>query len=145
MAAAEAVMFSHFPLYHPEHRDDGLEPHYVGERYFFAKSPVNTNKTVDISDYIGMKVDALCEHTCQMEMTIADLQVQLAASGLDVPLLRDADPKEYRPLIDMQIRAWAGAVGRRAGFEYGEEFRRVRFGGVEPWARRNGEELPDDV
>jgi hypothetical protein len=60
-------------------------------------------------------------------------------------MLRDADPKDYRPLIDMQIRAWAGAIGRRAGFEYGEEFRRVRFGGVEPWARRNGEELPDDV
>ena len=28
MAATEAVSFSHFPLYHPEHLDDGLEPHY---------------------------------------------------------------------------------------------------------------------
>ena len=37
-AAMEAASFSHFPLYHPEHRDAGLEPHYVGEQYFFAKT-----------------------------------------------------------------------------------------------------------
>ena len=50
MATTEAASFSHFPLYHPEHRDEGLEPHYVGERYFFAKSPRDANKIVDISD-----------------------------------------------------------------------------------------------
>lgn len=66
-AATEASSFSHFPLYHPEHRDDGLEPHYVGERYYFAKSPRDVNKAVDISDYIDRKIDALCEHVCQME------------------------------------------------------------------------------
>src|SRR5213080_292351 len=68
-AATEAAMFAHFPLYHPEHREEGLEPHYVGERYFFAKSPRDANKTVDISDYIEPKIEALCEHVCQMEMT----------------------------------------------------------------------------
>jgi LmbE family N-acetylglucosaminyl deacetylase len=143
MAAAEAASFSHFPLYHPEHREDGLEPHYVGERYFFAKSPRDVNKTVDISDYIDRKVDALCEHVCQMEMTVMDLQQALSASGLDIPALRDADPKNYRPILDTQIRAWAGAVGRRAGFAYGEEFRRVRFGGIGRWAP--GTDLPDDI
>ena len=44
IAATEAASFSHFPLYHPEHRDEGLAPHYVGERYFFAKSPRDVNK-----------------------------------------------------------------------------------------------------
>ena len=43
-AATEAAMFAHFPLYHPEHRDEGLEPHYVGERYFFAKSPATRTR-----------------------------------------------------------------------------------------------------
>jgi LmbE family N-acetylglucosaminyl deacetylase len=144
-AAAEAAMFSHFPLYHPEHRGDGLVPHYVGERYFFAKSPRDVNKVVDISAYIERKIDALCEHVCQMEMTVADLKVQLAASGLDIPFLADADPKEFRPVIEAQIKAWAAAVGRRHGFEYAEEFRRVRFGGIERWARDPGAELRDDI
>jgi LmbE family N-acetylglucosaminyl deacetylase len=62
MAATEAAMFSHFPLYHPEHREGGLEPHYVAERYFFAKAPRDVNKIVDISEQIERKIDALCEH-----------------------------------------------------------------------------------
>ncbi len=144
-AATEAVSFSHFPLYHPEHRDEGLEPHYVGERYFFAKAPRDVNKIVDISHQIELKIDALCEHACQMEMTVAELQVQLAASGLDVPLLRDAKLKEFRPLIEAQIRAWAASVGKRGGFAFGEEFRRVRFSGVERWGREFGASLPEDV
>src|SRR5437867_4388349 len=143
-AATEAATFAHFPLYHPEQRNEGLEPHYVGERYFFAKVPRDANKTVDISDYIERKVEALCEHVCQMEMTVADLQVQLAAWGRDIPLLSEASPKEFRPVIETQIKAWAASVGRRAGFAYGEEFRRVRFSGIERWARGSEAALPDE-
>lgn len=145
LAATEAASFSHFPLYHPDHHRHGLEPHLVGERYFFAKSPRDVNKAVDISDYIEKKIDALCEHVCQMEMTIMDLQAQLAASGLDLPQLRDADPKDYRPIIERQIRAWAGSVGKRHGMEYAEEFRRTRFGGIERAAAAQGIELPEEV
>jgi LmbE family N-acetylglucosaminyl deacetylase len=144
-AATEAAMFSHFPLYHPEHRDEGLAPHYVGERYFFAKSPRGANKAVDISDYIDRKIEALCEHVCQMEMTVADLKLQLAASGLDIPLLANADPKDFRPVIETQIKAWASSVGRRHGFGYAEEFRRTRFDGIERWARGSAGNLADDL
>ncbi len=144
LAATEAASFSHFPLYHPEHADEGLQPHYVGERYFFAKSPRDVNKTVDISGQIERKVDALCEHVCQMEMTVMEAKAAVAASGVEVPVVRDADPGDYRPLIEAQIKAWAASVGTRAGFTYGEEFRRQRFGGVERWLPV-GEGLPDDI
>lgn len=144
LAATEAASFSHFPLYHPDHHRHGLEPHLVGQRYFFAKSPRDVNKAVDISNYIDRKIDALCEHVCQMEMTVMDLQAQLEASGLDIPELRDADPQDYRPLINRQIRSWAASVGRRNGMQYAEEFRRTRFGGIERTAAQ-GIELPDDV
>ncbi len=144
LAATEAASFAHFPLYHPEHAEDGLAPHYVGERYFFAKSPRDANKTVDISEQIGRKIDALYEHVCQMEMTVMEAQVAVAAAGLDIPFVRDADPGDYRPLIETQIKAWAASVGKREGFAYGEEFRRQRFGGVERWLP-GGEALPDDV
>jgi LmbE family N-acetylglucosaminyl deacetylase len=144
LAATEAASFSHFPLYHPEHREEGLEPHYVGERYFFAKSPRDVNKLVDISQQIERKVDALCEHVCQMELTVMDLQMALGASGLDVPALADAEPKNYRPLIDAEIKAWAASVGKREGFAFAEEFRRVRFGGVERWSR-GAAAVPDEL
>jgi LmbE family N-acetylglucosaminyl deacetylase len=144
LAATEAASFSHFPLYHPEHKYEGLAPHYVGERYFFAKSARDANKVVDISETIEKKIDALCEHVCQMEMTVSELQTSLRASGLDIPALANADPKDYRALIERMIRGWAGGIGKRAGFAYGEEFRRVRFGGVERWAQ-GAVELPDDV
>ena len=144
-AATEAASFSHFPLYHPEHHDGGLEPHYVAERYYFAKAPRDANKVVDISGYIERKIAALCEHVCQMEMTVMDLQTQLAASGLNIPMLAQADPRDYRPLIEAQIKRWGAAVGRREGFAYGEEFRRVRFGGIERWAGASVEQLAEDV
>jgi hypothetical protein len=102
------------------------------------------NKVVDITQQIERKIDALCEHVCQMEMTIAELQVELAASGLDIPLLSGADPKNYRPVIDAQIRGWAAATGKAHGFAFAEQFRRVRFGGVSRWAR-GAATLPDDV
>jgi len=144
-AAMEAASFSHFPLYHPEHRDEGLQPHLVGEQYFFAKVPYDVNKAVDISGHVERKIEALCEHASQMELTVAELQMQLAASGLDLPPLGDADPKDCRPVIETMIRTWAAGVGRRHGVALAEEFRRQRFGGIERWARELGAELPDDV
>jgi LmbE family N-acetylglucosaminyl deacetylase len=143
-AAMEAASFSHFPLYHPEHRDEGLQPHYVGEQYFFAKAPRDVNKTVDISASLDRKIDALCQHVSQMELTVAGLQMDLAASGLDVPALRDADRKDYRPVIEAMVRTWAAGVGRRHGMAFAEEFRRQRFGAIERWARESGEP-PDDL
>ena len=144
-AAMEAASFSHFPLYHPEHRDAGLESHYVGEQYFFAKAPQDVNKAVDISAYIDRKIEALCQHVSQMELTVAGLQVDLAASGLELPALANADPKDYRPVIEAMIRTWAAGVGRRHGMAFAEEFRRQRFGGIERWARESGLTLPDDL
>src|SRR5262245_56243355 len=35
VAASEAASFSHFPLYHPEQIEEGLETHYVGEQWYF--------------------------------------------------------------------------------------------------------------
>ncbi|MDP2949929.1 MAG: PIG-L deacetylase family protein [Chloroflexota bacterium] len=132
-ATIEAASFCHFPLYHPEHRDEGLEPHYVGEHYYFAKVPQDVNKIVDISDYIDRKLESLYEHKSQMVLTVTDFKLALEASGLRLPAFENIDPQNYRPLIAQQIKAWAATVGRKINVVYGEEFRRVRFGGIERW------------
>jgi len=144
-AASEAASFSHFPLYYPEQLSDGLEPHYVGEQWYFAKAPRDQNKFVDIDGYIDAKVEALCKHESQMVLTIADMKYGLCASGLDVPWLAAADPHDYRAAIDKRMRAACRAVARQAGMdcEYAEGFRRARFGGIEALAK--GQQVAEDV
>jgi LmbE family N-acetylglucosaminyl deacetylase len=143
MAAHEATSFAHFQLYEPEQIGEGLEPHYVGEQWYFAKAPRDQNKFVDITDYIDKKIEALCMHESQMVLTVQDYQIALRASGLDVPWLRDLDPHDYRDVIDRQTRAVARAVGKQAGFEYAEGFRRTRFDGILRFAE--GQEPEEDV
>jgi len=137
VAASEAASFSHFPLYHPEQIDAGFEPHYVREHWFFAKSPRDQNKFVDIDAWIDTKISALHAHESQMVLTIADMQLHLRASGLTVPWLADLDPHDYHEAIARRIRAGAKAVATRAGLActYAEGFRRTRFGGIETLAK----------
>ncbi|MBI5527525.1 MAG: PIG-L family deacetylase [Deltaproteobacteria bacterium] len=122
-AAVEALAFSHMPLFHPEHAKEGDMPHLAPERYFFAKNGERCNKVVDISAFIEKKIDALCAHESQMKMTIDDLRMSISAAGRHTEVLGFLDRDNYRPALDMFIRAWAQGVGKKAGVEFGEEFR----------------------
>src|SRR6185437_10893402 len=113
VAASEAASFSHFPLYYPDQIAEGLTPHYVAESWFFAKSPRDQNKYVDIDAYIEKKIEALCRHEAQMVLTIADMQFHLRASGLDVPWLAGLDPHDYRETIGRRMQAAGRAVAER--------------------------------
>ncbi|HEY3358388.1 MAG TPA: PIG-L deacetylase family protein [Polyangia bacterium] len=122
-AAVEALAFSHMPLFHPEHREAGLAPHLVAERYFFAKVPAHANRVVDVTPFLDRKIEALAAHESQMKATIDDLRACLAATGRHPELLPLLDRDHYRPLLDRMIRAWARQVGAPAGYEAGEAFR----------------------
>ncbi|MGH7622224.1 MAG: hypothetical protein ACREMU_07780, partial [Gemmatimonadaceae bacterium] len=145
VAASEAATFSHFPLYYPQQIADGLAPHYVAESWFFAKSPRDQNKFVDIDGYIDKKIEALYEHEAQMVLTIADMQLHLRASGLDVPWLAALDPHDYRETIARRMQGAARAVAARSGLDvtYAEAFRRTRYGGIESMAK--GQQIAEDV
>jgi len=111
---------------------EGLEPHYVSEQWYFAKAARDQKQFVDIDGYIDKKIDALCQHDAQMVLTIADMQQQLRASGLDIPWLAQLDPHDYREPIAMRMKATAQAVAKHAGLgcQYAEGFRRTRYGGI---------------
>ena len=144
-AANEAASFAHMPNFYPEHRAAGLEPHYVGEHWYFAKAPRDQNKYVDIDAFIDRKIDALCAHTEQMVLTVADMKHHLAASGLGVPALAERDPRDYRDVIAKQMQRAGAAVAKRAGLScaYAEGFRRTRFGGIESMAK--DQQIAEDV
>ncbi len=142
-ATHEAASFSHFPLYYPEQIEEGLEPHYVGERWFFAKEPRDVNKYVDITDYINRKIEALYQHESQMVLEVTNARFALRASGLRVPGLKKLDPHDFKGVIAAEIRAMARAVGRQIGVLYAEQFRRTRFDGIERLA--GDQTLEEDV
>lgn len=144
-AASEAAAFSHFPNFYPAQLEGDVRPHYVAEHWFFAKSPRDQNKFVDIDAYIDSKIAALHAHDAQMVLTVQDMQFGLRASGLDVPWLADLDPHNYHDLIDRQMRAAGAAVAKRSGLSctYSEGFRRVRYNGVESLAR--DQSISEDV
>jgi LmbE family N-acetylglucosaminyl deacetylase len=144
-AASEAAHFSHFQNFYPEQISGGVEPHYVSETWYFAKSPRDQNKFVDIDAFIDKKLEALYQHEAQMVLTVADMQHGLRASGLDVPWLAEHDPHDYYPVIEKQIRAGAAAVAKRAGLncQYAEGFRRTRYNGIETLAK--GQTITEDV
>lgn len=144
-AASEAANFAHFPNFYPEQVAEGLAPHYVGEQWYFAKAPRDQNKFVDIDATIDRKIAALCAHEAQMVLTVANMQFELRASGLDVPRLAELDPHDYRDVIDRQMRAAGRSVAKRGGLSctYAESFRRTRYGGIESWAK--GQTVPEDI
>jgi len=123
MAAAEALEFSHMPLFHPEHADEGFAPHLVAERYFFAKNPDRSNRFVDIAPTIDRKIEALKAHTSQMRMMIQDLRMGLEATGKHPEILPMLDPDACDAVIGQFIRMWASSVGSKKGLEMAEEFR----------------------
>jgi LmbE family N-acetylglucosaminyl deacetylase len=129
MAAVEAVGFAHMPLFHPEHRAAGLEPHLVAECLYFAKSSAHADHVVDVTAFIDQKIEALCAHDSQMKSTVDDLKMSLQATGQHPELLPLLDRNDYRPALDLMIRAWAAGVGAKAGYQFGEEFRREEAGG----------------
>ena len=144
-AASEAANFAHFPNFYPEQLNDGLQPHYVGEQWYFAKSPRDQNKFVDIDETIDAKIAALHQHVAQMVLTVQNMQFEVQASGLDVPWLAERDPHDYHDVIDKQMRAAGRAVAKRAGLSctYAEGFRRTRYGGIESLAK--SQTIAEDV
>ena len=131
-SAMEAVSFSAFPLYYPEQLAAGLEPWTVAQVCYFAKSPIDTNRVVDIGgDAIRKKIQALYCYDSQMVLTLADAQKAIASAPYDIPEVTSLDPHDYREFIDHRVRATAGIIGKKYGLEFAEHFRRTRWGGTE--------------
>ena len=145
VAANEAASFAHFPNFYPEHAADGVQPHYVSEHWYFAKSPRDQNKFVDIDAHIDTKIEALWQHEAQMVLTVADMKCHQQASGLNIPWLEALDPHDYRDVTAKQMKAAGRATAARSGLgcTYAEGFRRSRFGGIESLAK--DQQVAEDV
>ncbi len=126
-AASDAVNFAHLPLFHPEHLDEGLEPHFVVEKYFYTPDPAGANKIVDITDTMERKIAAMAEHRSQVRFLVEEVVRQARLAGLDLQAVLGPMVEDPAAAMAWALRSEAAQIGQKAGFAYGEAFRYVRF------------------
>jgi LmbE family N-acetylglucosaminyl deacetylase len=133
-AAVEAAEFSRLPLYHPEHKKEGILPYYVSEYFFFAKHPLLVNKFVDITDFIEKKITAILYHKTQTSAMIEGIRISLEAAGINpetVGIPKNLTDEIIENIISTGIKMQAAKVGEKINVPYAEEFRYQGYGMVE--------------
>ncbi len=101
-AALDAVYpLARNPLGYPEHLQEGLEVHRVNEVLLAGTD--QPDYFVDVSKFLGKKIDALREHKSQ---------------------IGQAPPKE----LQKRLRARMAEVGKEPGYKLAEAFRRISWG-----------------
>ena len=130
-AVDETYWTAQFDKHHPEHFAEGLAPHGVYERWYFARRVVEVTTPVDISTTIDRKVDAALAHEVMLRHFVNQLRLQAHTGGHRLEALEQAQHGDLRTFMEPLLRGGAQATGRRHGLALAEEFRVVRFGGLE--------------
>lgn len=130
-AVDETYWTAQFDKHHPEHFADGLAPHGVYERWYFARRLVEVTTPVDVSTTIDAKVDAALAHRTMIDNVVHRLRLQAETGGHSISELEEAAAGTPRALVGRLLRTEARATGTRHGLPFAEEFRVVRFDGLE--------------
>jgi LmbE family N-acetylglucosaminyl deacetylase len=126
-AAYEAVHFAHLPTIHPDHFDDGLQPHFVVEKYWYSTHPGRINKVVNIEDTFECKVNALLEHKSQIAFFLEDIFHQARLAGVNFQTVLGSAATDPNIIFRWCVRQQAEAAGRSAGIPLAETFHYERY------------------
>lgn len=126
-AATEAINCSKLPLAYPQHLAEGLQPHWVREKYFYGDVLPGANRVIDTTAYMDRKLAAMAEHRSQVVFLVEDVLRQAAMAGLDAADFVGAGSANPLDLLKYGIRAQDAETGRKIGAGFAEEFRWVRY------------------
>jgi len=144
-ATDEALWVAAFDLHHPEHFAEGLEPFSVCERWYFARELPHPNRVEDVSTHMHRRVDALCAHRTMLTNMIQTYRLQLRTWGRRMAWLDESAMGDPHELVATFLQAQAKAIGEKHGLPQGslaEEYRLVRFGGLEELFQGMSEPIP---
>jgi LmbE family N-acetylglucosaminyl deacetylase len=132
-AVDETYWTAQFDKHHPEHFEAGIAPHGVYERWYFARRLTEITMAVDISTSMRSKVEAVTAHQTMMRNLAHQLRLQARTGEHNIPELEEivVEGAAIDPLVERLVTASARATGARHGLDYAEEFRVVRFSGLE--------------
>lgn len=126
-AAAEAATFASLPLLHPEHRAEGLEPHFVPEKLFYRPRPEGADTIRDISATLERKQAALAEHSSQVAFLVEGVLREARAAGLNLAAVLGEAANDPAAALAWAVQSEAAQIGAAGGVAFGEAFRAVRF------------------
>lgn len=141
-AVDESFWTSQFDLHHPEHLAAGLLPHGVFERWYFGRSVMRVTDVIDTAGVQERKIEAVLCHATPLRNIANQLRLQARTGGWAVPMLdAAAEGGELRPLVEFLLHERAVATGAPYGLAAAEQFRVVRFGGMQALLDRFGQRL----
>jgi LmbE family N-acetylglucosaminyl deacetylase len=130
-ALAEACWTSSFDRHDTHHFDEGLAPHAIGERIFFARNPVEVNIHFDISPVIEQKIKAVAAQKTVMKNFFHQMKLRGEANGVTLPFFEGEIDTDF--IVDFFMREYFSTVAEPYGCEYAEVFRRERAGLLDPF------------
>lgn len=131
-AADEAFWTSQFDLHHPEHLADGLKPHGCFERWYFGRRVTDVTDVVDVSTVVDRKVEAALCHRTMLTNMVHQLKLQAATGGWELPAVETAlSTGDLRPVVESLVEHRTGVGSRDHAQPLVEQFRVVRFGGLQ--------------
>ncbi len=120
-AVEAACWMSGLHLDFQEHFAAGLKPHYVRERYYFARGPQLVNRVVDIGPTLETKIACLRACRTMVTHTYKDYDLVHAERGEPVQAYANATAA-----IDAYARSAverrARTIGEKYGLQYAESF-----------------------
>ncbi len=140
-AVDEAFWTAQFDKHHPEHLADGLEVHGAFERWYFARRIVEVTDVVDIAQTLSRKIAAAACHDLMLRNFVNQLRLQARTGGWRIPMLDSAQDGDLHDLVAMLLTRSSQSIGKHYGIIAAEEFRVVRFGGLEPFLENFGERV----
>jgi LmbE family N-acetylglucosaminyl deacetylase len=141
-AVDESFWTSQFDLHHPEHLAAGLMPHGVFERWYFGRTVQRVTDVVDIAPVLGRKIEATLHHATPLRNIANQLRLQARTGGWAVPMLdAAAEGGDLRPLVEFLLRERGRATAAPYGLAAAEQFRVVRFGGLQSLLDRFGHRI----
>jgi LmbE family N-acetylglucosaminyl deacetylase len=127
LAAMEAINYAFLPRLHPEHLEEGLQPHFVTEKYFYSEEASRFNKYVDISATFEKKVAAMAAHASQVEFLVEGVLREARMAGLDLHTIFGDMAEDKLALLSMGMQMTAAELGEQQGFELAEAFHYERY------------------
>jgi LmbE family N-acetylglucosaminyl deacetylase len=143
-AVEEACWMCGVPNDFEEHRDAGVPPHEVLERYYFYGRPGQPfNRVVDIGAHVEKKIDAIAECKAQGGGNLgSQLRARLAREGRRLPLLGDDDRAADRAYVRQFLLDDEQEYGKPHSLAFAERFyyidqRRSQKSKVDEYVEKN--------
>ncbi len=134
-AAADASWAAGYPNFHPEHMEQGLEPHTPLGQYYFTRHFVHGETVVNIERTLEKKIQAVLEHKTMLVTAMMDQKRRLEAAGFGLPFIKNRNTEDYADYWKALLFGAAQQAAKNTDYDYAEKFRSTLITADDPLVR----------